>query len=389
MGKIEKLANGVVFEVANRFVRSDSDGKKPTVQSIVDDVNRTMSVKLNREDIYGVLSEARRRGYLKVCPPIELALAQRIVDAYSLHDVGSKFGEHQIQVVDVRGQGATEHVAIHAAKLAARLIGELHERKKNARTEKGRAVHVGFASGFSAHRIAGHLADLLRASESLPPLVFHSLSGGYSASDPYMASVAFLGQFQTLPTRVEFVGLFAPPVMPASEHPEEMHRQMPYARDAFDRRDEVDIVITALASSRDPDGELRKFLRASVEASSALSSDEEKHKRDKFCDALLKEGWIGDIQYQPFSKDAALAIEKVGVPYSPVTVFDVNQLVEFAARDDKAVILCGSPCLKCGRSRGDAVAALLRSEALRVWSHVVVDVDTAVDLVGPSLGGAT
>jgi DNA-binding transcriptional regulator LsrR (DeoR family) len=368
--KIENLANGVVFEVANLFVRSDSDGKKRTVQSIVDEVNETISAKLNREDIYPVLSEARRRGYLKVCPPIELALAQRIVDAYSLHDMAGKFGEHQIQVVDVRGQGATEHVAIHAARLAARLIGKLHKKKRKARTVKGRAVHVGFASGFSAHRIASHLADLLRASESLPPLVFHSLSGGYSASDPYIASVAFLGQFLTLPTRVELVGLFAPPFMPASEHPEEMYRQMPYARDAFDRRDEVDIIITALASSGD-----------------TLSPDEEKHKRDEYCDALLKEGWIGDIQYQPFSKDAPLAIEKVGVPYSPVTVFDVNQLVEFAARDDKAVILCGSPCLKCGRSRDDAVAALLRSEALRVWSHVVIDADTAVNLVGPSLGG--
>jgi hypothetical protein len=273
-------------------------------------------------------------------------------------------------VVNVRGPGASEAVAVQAASKATRLIMKIGRSKGT--------VHVGLASGFTLLRIAIHLADLLRREKNLPRLVFHSLSGGYSPFDPQKASVTFSPMFYALPTTVEFVALFAPPFVPTGEY-EGIGARVPGVREAFALRNEIDLVITSFASREDKDGELRKFI-------DAMPKDGEYNRTpEEIVQALIDIGWVGDIQYRPYSGERPLSLTDANVPYAAVTLFNLQELVDLAAREGKAVILAGPPCMRCGRSRHDALDPLLRNPALRVWSHVIMDAETADALVRPAM----
>jgi hypothetical protein len=373
VANVSDLTDDVIYEVVNRFLGETGAGKKRKVKEIAAAVSALKGVPLSREDIYPILAEARRRGLLKVCPPIDIVLAQRIADSYGL-SVGEKLGEPQVQVVDFRGPGATEAVAIQVALKAVRIIMKIGERKG--------VVHIGLASGFTAMRIATHLADLLRREKNLPHLVFHSLSGGYSPFDPQKASVTFFSMFYALPTKVDFVALFAPPFVPTGEY-EGIGERVPGVKEAFALKHQIDLVITSFASRKDEDGELRKFIDAMPKE--GPGGGKPGRTPEQIGQDLIAIGWIGDIQYRPYSSERPLNLTEAEVPYAAVTLFNLRELVELAAREDKAVILAGPPCMRCGRSRHDALDPLLRNPALRVWSHVIMDAETADKLVRPAM----
>ena len=64
-----------------------------------------------------------------------------------------------------------------------------------------------------------------------------------------------------------------------------------------------------------------------------------------------------------------------------VTLFELDELRELSARKDKYVVLVSGPCGKCGRTRSDALRPLVANPKLKVWSHLVLDLDTAQELV--------
>ena len=91
-----------------------------------------------------------------------------------------------------------------------------------------------------------------------------------------------------------------------------------------------------------------------------------------------EEGRIGDVMYRPFNARGPIT-RSTGI--RAVTLFELDELVEFAAQRDKAVVLVAGPCgnAKCGRSRSDALLPLLEEPSLDVWSHLVTDDVTAVN----------
>lgn len=372
MPKVKQLRDEVIYEVVDRFFSEAEPGKKRKVKDIADEIGTAKGVPLTREDIYPILTEARERGFLKVCPPTEIALAQRITDYYRLPEPADDLGQMPVQVVDVRGPGAIRAVAIRTAEVAVGIVRELF--KQRGKEE----VHIGLASGFTALRIAQHLAELLRHEPELPKLFFHSLSGGYSATNPEKASVSFFSMFHSLPTEVEFVALFAPPFVPTADY-QKLVERMPPVSDAFERRHEIDIVITALASRMDQHGELNQFFKAMPDKDPDTGML--LRPRDQIIADVEAMGWAGDVQYRPFSHSGPIDLGAAGVPWTLMTLFGLTELAELAAREDKAVILAGAPCVQCQRKRADAVDALLQNEKLRVSSHTVVDSVTAVKLV--------
>jgi hypothetical protein len=50
-------------------------------------------------------------------------------------------------------------------------------------------------------------------------------------------------------------------------------------------------------------------------------------------------------------------------------------------RDGKHVILIARQCGNCGLTRARALLPLLQNPALKVWSHIVMDIATAKELL--------
>ena len=89
-------------------------------------------------------------------------------------------------------------------------------------------------------------------------------------------------------------------------------------------------------------------------------------------------GWVGDVQFRPYNRQGPIIEE---CPVRAVTLFDLSDLVRMARTDDKYVVLLGGPCGECGRLKTDALIPLLTREELRLWTHLIVDVQTAGKLL--------
>ena len=295
--------------------------------------------RMTREKSYDLIREARRRGYLYLSPPPHLAL-RRLLEARH----GS--GIHVVNAV------TPNHVAAAAAEVAARLVEELRrKRKKN--------VHLGLGGGMTTLLVAQHLVAHLRVAERLPKLTLHALSSGFQVKRPHTAPVSFFGLFDTVPTEIEYVGLFAPAVVPTDIYPKVLRYQG--VAEAFAVADEIDIMITSLGSASHDHGDFFTFMLGSKRGFGALKD----------------QGWVGDVQYRPYSPRGPIEID---AQIRAVALFELSELVAHSRRPDKHVVLVAGPCPSCGRTRSDALRPLLEEPSLKVWTHLVTDVNSAREL---------
>ena len=145
-------------------------------------------------------------------------------------------------------------------------------------------------------------APIVRVAGKLPTIVLHALTTGFDIEQPFYAPNAFFSYFENCRQKVEFVGFFAPPLVPASE----------------------------VLAYRD----------------------------------------------EPIVKDAFKAAEQ-----RVLTLFELDELVQFAARPNKYVVLVSGPCRGCEASRARALEPLLENESLRVWTNIVTDTETCEKLL--------
>ena len=352
--RIETLPNEVVFQVCERFL---VDGWK--AQSIADDVSQATnsSVQLTREQVYPVVREGMRRGFLLMCPPQETVLQQRIADRFQL----TEQEQGRVCVVHSSGPGAIEHVANATADRAIDLIRELGRTKSR--------VHLGLGAGYTTMLIARRMGQRLRSEVELPNLVVHALSSGFMIEKPFTSPVAFFTYFDQAIVDVEYVGLFSGPVVDAESYGNV--QEFPGVRTAFERREEIDIVITSFGTAH---GSLLEQL---ISQSSPLEAD-----------YLRGLGWVGDVQYRPYSSTGPIETTSGS---RAVTVFDLRHYVELARQPNKHVILVAGPKTPSAQSsepnagdihtgdeqRSEALLPLLSERPLRVWNHLVIDAGTA------------
>ena len=93
---------------------------------------------------------------------------------------------------------------------------------------------------------------------------------------------------------------------------------------------------------------------------------------------MLGLGRIGDVQYCPYSRHGPLVQEP---PMRVVTLFELMELVALAQTPQKYVLVVAGPCGRCGRTRTQALQPLLSVPSLAVWTHLVMDLETAQELV--------
>lgn len=346
----------LVYSVCRRFLSETPKTKKGNAQAIADWVREVFDqTDFTRERVYATLWEAVRRDMLFFRPPCELSLAEGIVSRFALAQ--DRPDKNVVRVVNVRGNEANTAVCEVGADTVLELIERLAASGK-------REVHIGFGAGASAMMVAKRLAKLIRSEVRCPNLVLHALAtGGFSVDNPTRdAPITYFGLFDDALVDVQYVGLFCPTVVECSRY-EELKNALG-VRESFARRGEIDIVVTSFAAADDDHGLLRRFLE------SAGGQDSLR--------LLADEGWLGEIQFRPFSPRGPILTDR-GV--RAVTLFEIAELVALAQTPGKSIVLLSAPCIRCGRTRTSALRAILRTPELAAWTHLVTDARTARDLL--------
>ncbi|MGB9688777.1 hypothetical protein [Thermogutta sp.] len=358
----------IVYAICNRFLeqlgqhcsgnaKDQKDRRRGAAAAVAAWARKHLGREdLTRERIYPLFWEAVRRQYLLLCPPRESHLASEIRKAFGLES----FPEDSIQVVNVRGPEAARNVSAVAADLTFQLIHRLRGKKEK--------VHVGLGAGYSSMMVARRLAQRVYSDLQCPPLVLHAISaGGFFIDQPYKAPVTYFGYFSEVITPVEYVGLFSEPLVSRQEY--DRVRQNPSVRHSFERAKEIDIVITSFAAAQDEHGMLGQFLKALQQEGTITQAE---------IDTMVRAGWVGDVQFRPYSASGPILEE---CPVQVVTLFEIEELVALAQQPNKYVVLIAGPCSECQRLKTDALRPLLTNPRLRLWTHLVMDLATAYDLL--------
>ncbi len=331
---------------------------------------------VTREKIYPLIWQAFKRGFLLLKAPVELNLRDRLIDRFELSPylaapAASADARRKLVVVNVSGPTASQHVGSVAADEIIKLIYRVSAEKKARAVAEGRdpnqtRVHLGLGAGYAAMEVAKRLAG--RADAQTPKLTLHAISpGGFYIPKEQMDPTVYFSYFIDAGLDVECVGLFSTPVVATEDF--DRLKQNPSLRRCFERRDEIDIIATSLASANDEDGLFRKYF--------------EHLRNENLVDAnalrtLEAQGWVGDVLFQPFSATGALTPR----PYRAVALFTFDELVEFSRRPDKHVVVIGGPCGACGAPKTNALRPLLENENARLWTRLIVDRDAAKALLG-------
>lgn len=342
MAKVHgRIPDEYVFFVCERFL--NGEGATRIAEWLANE-----GLTVSREQVYALVRRGIALGYVKLCPPQDMALTRQLSTVFPRVAA-------DIQVLDVEKATALEHLTMAGADKALLLIKELGS--------SDRPVHIGLGAGRTSERFARNLALRLRSESEaeLPKLVVHAMSSGFSPRDPTTAPVAFFSFFAGLRPKVEFLCMFSEPFVPWSQY--EMVKDSHGVREAFEDAQEIDIVVSSLSSRQDEHGLFNEFLTVGS---------------PQGVDAMDRAGWVGDVQFRPYS-DGGPIMEDTEI--RPVTLFELEDLVEMSMTPDKHVILIAAPCAACGRDKSDALRPLMRQPSLHVFNHLITDAATASALL--------
>lgn len=221
-------------------------------------------------------------------------------------------------------------------------------------------VRVGFGAGLSTQQIAFSLGRLMSSEGPLPKVVFHALTKGFHIHNVSYDPASFFSYLNATGHEVDFVGLSTAPLV-APGVPMDLDHDPSVLGDPFAEKWEIDIIVTALANYQDPNSEHRRLVHGCGMAEEAESK-----------------GVVGDVLYRAFNDEGMVEFE---TGKRVVTLFDLDELREFAAIPDKEVVLVSGPCGGEERTRHVALLPLLEKDNLRVWTHIVTDRETCTNLL--------
>ena len=323
---------------------------------------------ITREKIYPMFWEACHRGFLLLQPPPEHNLCKKLVNTFSLYKHPG-----EITVANVSGENAAQHVTSVAADQIVELIERVWKEKKAQYPDNPEKhdVHLGMGAGFATMLVARRLAYKIRSGIEVPRIVLHAISsGGFLPNEPYKSPSTYFSYFDPALMNVKFIALFSATVVSSSDY--ENQKANPAIRYSFEKRDEIDIIVTSLASADHEHGLLEQYLTHLIDQQ-LISRNVLKEMTDA--------GWIGDVQFRPYSVNGPLPEDVC--PVRAVTLFELHELVELAKdrANGKYVVLVAGPCGECGTTKKNALRPLLANDKLRLWTHLIVDARTAKELL--------
>ena len=323
---------------------------------------------ISREKIYPMFWEACHRGFLLLQPPPEHHIRKKLENSFALYKHPG-----EVTVANVSGENAAQHVTSVAADQIVELIERVWKEKKGLypNEPEKHEVHLGMGAGYATMLVARRLAYKIRSGTEVPRIVLHAISsGGFLPHEPYKSPSTYFSYFDPALMNVKFVALFSATVVSNSDY--ENQKANPAIRYSFEKREEIDIIVTSLASADHEHGLLGRYLTHLIDQ--RLISRNVLNK-------MIEAGWIGDVQFRPYSVDGPLP-ESV-CPVRAVTLFELDELVKIAKdrANGKYVVLVAGPCGECGATKKNALRPLLANENLRLWTHLIVDAKTAKELL--------
>ena len=344
----DDIDDALLIDICGRFLAGEKFVKIAEWLETKEVLGRPFS----REAVYPQIARAARKGFIRLEPPTNVVLQQRIADQF-------KQDREEIHVIDVRGDGARDLVADAAARHVVELIEEVRRVKKR--------VGIALGGGGTVNRVSRSLARYLAKQFDLPPLALNALTPGFDVFRPRTAPVSSLGYFDAVDADIEYVGLFAPAVVPSESYAEVTSRHG--IADSFEKAKEIDIVITSCARAEDEHGELNRFMQVAS-----------KDDGDQTEEALVEAGWIADVTYRPYSEFGPISLEH-GI--RGVSLFEIEDLVRLARdEENKHVVLIAAPCGQCHATKVEALRPLLsQPDTLKLWNHLFLDARTAEALM--------
>jgi hypothetical protein len=325
-----------------------------------------------RENFYRLIKQARQRHLIKLVPPLDESLAQRIAQ-----DFGHNATD--FTVVETLGKESNAQVAARAAELVLDLLKNLHLSKGlNKKTDY---LTIGLGPGRGTFDFCRELGTLLSSDPSNFNLSLVAISAGAPAHQPEYASSSFYNLFP--PGRVaKKVGLFAETLVAFDEFTKIQDR--PGISEAFDEIGKIDVVVTSMGDLRDPHDLLGKFLDKA--RTKGLTINRKLRTFLKKRELMMAQGTgmeaieetIGSVQYRPYT-DAG-PIEEDGKELRACTLFELKDFKNMV-HGGGHVILIARQCGNCGLTRARALRPLLENPDLKVWSRIVMDIATAKELL--------
>jgi DNA-binding transcriptional regulator LsrR (DeoR family) len=306
-------------------------------------------LKITRETIYPLVEEAARQHLVRLVPPVELALRQQLVARFP------GLAEDEVEVVETTGPDDNEKVAALAAEKALAALVRI------AKTKPGEAVGIGLGPGRATLEFCRYLGPRLQMHDQALKLLLVAITAGCPATMLENAPISFLNLFpEHLVQRRKF-GLFAETLVRVGAFKGLAGHTG--VKEAFAAKKAIDLVVTAMGDFHDPHDLLCMFLKDSGQDLAALR----------------KRGWVGNVQYRPFTANGP-AHERPR-DWRAVTVFELEDLVKLAEKRSKEVILMARQCGMCDRTRAEALRPLLTNPKLKVFSTLILDAATARELL--------
>ena len=342
--------DAVIFRIAQLFLGDRGPGLTPS--EIADQVTEEFKRKpaLTREAIYPLIAEAVRRGFLRLVPPVDQQLAKQVAAKYPCLQPGT------LRVVQTAGPHDNAKVAAVAAEVALEHLADVMKVKGDAQ------IGVGLGPGRATLDFCRAFGTLLAGYAEPVKLKLVAISAGCPAREPEYASLSFFNLFPAHAV-TEKVGLFAETLVP-HEHFERI-QQRSGAREAFEAKESIDLVVTSMGDLKDEHDLLGMFLRESSKQDFAR---------------LERHGCIGNVQYRPYSAKGPI-LDKAG-DLRAVTLYELDDLVRIASQKHRHVILTARQCGRCiRRTRAEALLPLLTNPNLKAFSTLVMDAATARELL--------
>ncbi|MEX2213693.1 MAG: hypothetical protein WD768_06175 [Phycisphaeraceae bacterium] len=267
--------------------------------------------------------------------------------------------------VDVVATAMLETVAMSGAQFVFQLLREMV-----AGGKYNHGIHIGVAGGRILRSVMQSLSqEFIKAftgdgagllSDVPTKLTLHALGAGFNIDDPTTDPNAMFTRFlfdPAIPVETKFVALHAPPIV----HSDELEglKKLDGICEAYERRNELDIVLTGLGTWKDTTGLLRCYMEKDPQSIKQLN--------DEFV--------LGDLCWRPVGENGPI---ETPTRIRAMTLLELHELAGLIERGGKVALFCGP-----------GVGGLTKTEVLEVIlannqhliNYLIIDSRTARELV--------
>jgi DNA-binding transcriptional regulator LsrR (DeoR family) len=347
--QLQRSDDAVVYRAAQLFLGERGPALSPSRIAAQISSEFNLRIKLTREAIYPMISEAIRRGFLRLVAPVNQQLALRVRDKYP------NLKGTTLSIVQTAGPHDNAKVAAVAADLA------LEHMRQIIQATDDPTVSIGLGPGRATLDFCRAFCSLLTGYAEPLKLRLVAISAGCPANAPEYASISFFNLFPKRLVEGRTVGLFAETLVPQEDFDE--IKQRPGVKEAFAEQKGINLVVTSMGDVVDDHDLLMMFLEQSPSGKSRPRTEK----------------WVGNVQYRPYTADGPV-LEKGG-ELRAVTIFELKDLVQAAGEKNRHVILMARQCGICGQTHARALRPLLTHPSLKVFSTLVMDAVTARELL--------